>query len=396
MAAAKAAPKLQPPDHAGHRHEPSDPYFCPMHPEETGLDENARCPLCKMKLEKRAAPSGVPGLVPIMLSFDRTQLIGVRTAKARAGALSPGLKALGFVTADEARLSRVHARFAGWVESLNVRATGEKVTHGQALAGVYNVELAPAQQELLAARKWNPARDASAGGAAPPALAGLERDARERLRLFGMSAAEIERVVETGKPARTIAVRSPASGYVVRKSVVQGDYVEPGTELFEIADLATVWILADIYEQDMARLAVGQQASVTTSAYPAARFTGKVGFVYPVVDTASRTLRVRIQLDNRDAKLRPGMYADVTLSTSGAEAVMIPTEALVDTGEHQYVFLAKEKGTFEPRLVKLGPRSADEVQVLEGVAVGDEVVTTANFLIDSESRLKAAIQGKAQ
>lgn len=392
----KPAAKPKSDEHAGHRHEPTDPYFCPMHPEETGQDDRARCPLCGMKLEKRGTPQGVPGLVPIMLSFDRTQLIGVRTAKAQAGSLSAGLRAVGFVSADETRLSRVHTRFAGWVERLNVRATGERVKQGQTLAGIYNVELAPAQQELLAARKWAPAGGLAATSGTPPALTGLENDARERLRLFGMSNAEIDMVVKTGKPARTIAVAAPTSGYVVRKNVVQGDYVEPGSELFEIADLSTVWVLADIYEQDMARLATGQEATVTTSASPAERFAGKVGFVYPVVDPASRTLRVRVELDNRELKLRPGMYADVALSTSGARAVMIPTEALVDTGEHQYVFLAKEKGTFEPRLVKVGARSGDQIQVLEGVAVGEEVVTTANFLLDSESRLKAAIQGNAQ
>jgi membrane fusion protein, copper/silver efflux system len=382
----KAAPKPKQPDHAGHRHEPSDPYFCPMHPEETGQDEKARCPICGMKLEKRGAPQGVPGLAPIMLSLDRTQLIGVRTADVRAGELSGGLKAVGFVSADESRLSRVHARFAGWIESMGVRASGEKVKAGQTLASIYNVELAPAQQELLAARKW----------ATSPANAGLERDARERLRLFGMSTAEIDRVVETGKPARTIAVSAPSSGYVVRRNVVQGPYVDPGTELFEIADLSRVWVLADIYEQDMARLAVGQEAAVTSSAYPGERFTGKVAFIYPVVDSSSRTLRVRVELENRALKLRPGMYADVALSTSGAQAAMIPSEALVDTGEHQYVFLAKEKGTFEPRLVKVGPRSGDEIQILEGVAVGEQVVTTANFLLDSESRLRSAIHGSAK
>jgi len=394
-------------EHAGHRHEPSDLYFCPMHPNETGADESARCPICRMKLEKRAAgdgaapapstamPQGVPGLVPVMLTLDRTQLIGVRTAKVEQGQLAQELKAVGFVAADEARIARVSTRFAGWVERLAVRTTGEKVRPGQVLAGIFNLELLPAQQEFLAARRWSGAPSSGASNAAQLG-SGMEQDARVRLQLFGMSPSEIDNIAKTGKPARTVAVTSPAGGYVVRKNVVQGDYVQPGTELFEIADLSKVWVLADVYEQDMARLATGQKAAVSVAAYPAERFAGQVGFIYPTVDATTRTLRVRIELDNRDQRLRPGMYADVLLQLGDHQAVVIPTEALVDTGDHKYVFIAKEGGLFEPRRVKAGSRSGDKVQIFEGLAVGEEVVTTANFLIDSESRLKAAVQGSTE
>lgn len=398
---AKAAAKAPSEEHAGHRHEPSDPYFCPMHPEETGADESARCPICKMKFEKRdsvpansALPADVPGLVPVTLSFDRTQLIGMRSAKAESAALAEELKAAGFVSADEGRLSRVHARFSGWVERLAVRTTGEKVRAGQVLAGVFNLELLPAQQEFLAARRWTTAAGSTGGNAAAPP--GLEQDARARLQLFGMSPAEIEGVAKTGQPVRTVAVTSPAAGYVVRKSVVQGDYIQPGTELFEIADLSKVWVLADVYEQDVARIAVGQAATVFVGAYQGDHFSGKVGFVAPTVDAATRTLRVRIELDNAAQKLKPGMFADVRLQASGGQAVMIPSEALVDTGDYQYVFLAKEAGRFEPRRVRAGARSAGRVQIIEGLSVGDVVVTTANFLIDSESRLQAAVQGSQE
>jgi membrane fusion protein, copper/silver efflux system len=402
--APQAAPKAPSADHAGHRHEPSDPYFCPMHPDETGTDESARCPICKMKLEKRGpAPAasallpGVPGLVPVTLSFDRTQLIGMRSAKAESAALAAELKAAGFVSADESRLSRVHARFSGWVERLAVRTTGEKVRAGQVLAAVFNLELLPAQQEFLAARRWTAADGSSRSGTTPAVPSGLEQDARGRLQLFGMSAAEIEGVAKTGKPVRTVAVTAPATGHIVRKSIVQGDYIQPGTELFEIADLSKVWVLADVYEQDMARIAIGQVATVLVGAYQGEQFQGQVGFVAPTVDASTRTLRIRIELDNAAQKLKPGMFADVRLQVPGGHAaVMIPSEALVDTGDYQYVFLAKEAGRFEPRRVRAGVRSAGRVQILEGLSAGDEVVTTANFLIDSESRLQAAVQGSAQ
>ncbi len=392
-------PKAPGNEHAGHRHQPSDPYACPMHPEETGLDESARCPICNMKLEKRdpapaaSLPPDVPGLAPVTLSFDRTQLTGVRKAKAEAAPLAEELKAAGFVSADEARLSRVHARFSGWVEQLAVRTTGEKVRAGQVLAGVFNLELLPAQQEFLAARRWSSAGGAPGSGAAVPS--GLGQDARTRLQLFGMSAAEIESVAKTGKPVRTVAVTSPAAGYVVRKSVVQGQYIQPGTELFEIADLSKVWVLADVYEQDAARVAVGRAATVLVGAYGGEQFPGRIRFISPTVDATTRTLRVRIELDNAAQKLKPGMFADVRLEAPAGQAVMIPAEALVDTGDYQYVFLAKEAGRFEPRRVRAGARSAGRVQILEGLSAGDEVVTTANFLIDSESRLQAAVQGSA-
>lgn len=411
------------PEHAGHRHNAADPYFCPMHPEETGSDAEARCPICEMKLEKRsvpapsaiptpsaamapppgmpnapsdpAQPQGVPGLVPVELSMDRVQLIGVRTAAATSEALVPELRTVGYVTADESRLARVHARFSGWIEQMGVNTTGQKVKRGQVLAGVYNLELLPAQQEYLAAQRWSSASVPGATTAGAPPVNRLEQDARARLELFGLSPGEINSIAKTGEPVRTIAVSAPIGGYVVRKNVVQGTYVQPGTELFEIADLSKVWVLANVYEYEIGRVSVGQAASVVVGAYPKEPLSGKVAFIYPTVDSATRTLSVRIELENKDFKLHPGMYGDVVIQLSSAQGVVVPFEALVDTGDFQYVFLAKEGGRFEPRRVSVGARSGEKVQILAGLSAGETVVTTANFLIDSESRLRAAIEGTA-
>jgi Cu(I)/Ag(I) efflux system membrane fusion protein len=295
------------------------------------------------------------------------------------------------VAVDEARLARVHARYSGWVEQLLVATTGQKVRRGQVLAALYNLELVPAQQEFLAARRWSKP-GATGESTLAPSGESLEEDARARLELFGLSRGEIEVIAKTGKPARAIAVSAPIDGYVVRKSAVRGSYVQPGTELFEIADLSKVWVVAEIYEYDMARVRVGQTVDVALSAYPGQRFSGKVAFIQPTVDAATRTSSVRVELPNKDGKLRPGMYGDVTIRLDGAEGVVVPAEALVDTGEYQYVFLAREGGRFEPRRVRAGARSGGKVQILEGLAPGDSVVTTANFLIDSESRLRAAIE----
>lgn len=398
------------PSHAGHRHEPTDPYFCPMHPEETALEATARCPLCGMKLDARkpgtaapgadagagaAAPEGVPGLVPVELSMDRVQLIGMKTAVARRAELLAELRAVGVVSADEAKIARVHTRFSGWIERLDVATTGQKVKKGQTLATIFNTELLPAQHEFLSAKRWSAERAAHppSAPAMPHLNASLEQDARTRLELLGMSAAEIDRLAQTGVPSRTIAVTAPASGYVIAKNVVQGTYVQPGTELFEIADLSRVWVLADIYEYEMERVRVGQTAHVAINAYPGQRVTGKVGFLYPTLDTQTRTLRVRVELENTGMKLRPGMYGEIMLELGEAHGVVVPSEAVVDTGEYQYAFIAKEGGRFEPRRVRVGARTAERTQVLQGLVEGDVVVTTANFLVDSESRLRAAIDG---
>lgn len=390
--------------HEGHRHSPSDSFYCPMHPEETGTDGSARCPLCGMKLERRQpeqSPQGattlggtaVPGLVPIQLSFDRVQLIGVRTAAAAEEELGSELHAVGFVSPDETKLARVQPRFSGWIEQLPAAETGQRVTRGQVLANIYNLELLPAQQEYLAARRWASASDAPGAARAPAALNhSLEQDARGRLELLGMTAAEIDQITKTGNAVRTVAITAPSSGYIISKNAVLGAYVQPGTQLFDIADLSRVWVLADIYEHEIGRVKVGQRAEIALTAYPNERFSGSLGFIYPALDERTRTLRVRIELDNPGLQLRPGMYGDVSIRLESARGVVIPVEALVDTGNHQYVFVAKQGGVFEPRRVRVGTRSRERVQVLEGLAAGELVVTTSNFLIDSESRLRAAIE----
>jgi len=411
-AAETAKPKPAPESHAGHRHEASDRFICPMHPEETGVDASARCPICGMKMVERssvpsaasASPSpaptaasqadrAVPGLVPVDLSLDRLQLIGVRTAKATVEALVPELVTVGYVAADESRTARVHSRFPGWVERIAVGSTGQKVRRGEVLASLYNLELVPAQQEFLAARRAMPAHGAAGSSAANEGISGLERDARTRLELFGMSKGEIDGIASSGKPARTVAVTAPIGGHVLERSAVLGSYVEPGTELFEIADLSRLWVTADIYEHEIGRVRVGQKATVTIAAYPNDKWLATLGFVYPTVEPSTRTLRVRLEVDNADGRLRPGMFANVTLALDPAKGVVIPAEALIDTGEHRYVFVSTAPGHFEPRSVRAGARAAGRVEVLEGVAEGETVVTTAGFLIDSESRLHAALAG---
>ena len=363
-------------------------YWCPMHPEVASDDPNAICEKCGgMKLIPREQ---LPGLTTVEVGQDRLQLIGMKTAVAVLEKLAPTLRTVGMIAPDEGATAVVTSRVTGWVEKVMVSQSGERVKKGQPLAKIYGVELNAAQLNYLNAIKWT--RDWSAGQSTQGTQA-LEVDARQRLVLNGFTPLDIKELEEKKSPLEFLTVRAPIDGYVGRRGVQVGGYVTPGQELYEIADIANVWVLADLYEADIGRVAAGQRATVTLQALPGESFTGKVAYLYPAVNPQSRTMQTRIVVPNVKGRLRPGMYADVVIDLGMTEGTTIPAEALVDTGEAQYVFVALPGGRFEPRPVTVGARTADKVQILRGVHPGESVVTTANFLIDSESRLRAAIQG---
>ena len=383
--------------HAAHATE----YFCPMHPAVV-QDQPGTCPICNMSLVARAAPqphaghaeaspaeSSEPpkGLTPITLTPERVQLIGMRTAQVARGPLPTTLRAPAAIAAREDALSTVQIRAAGWIEELHVAATGEPVARGQLLARLYSPELLAAQEELLNAQRW---------ASGTPDGAELLESARRRLALLGMEPREIDEVARTGTPHRLIEVRSPARGYVADKAALPGLYVQPGAELFRIADLAQVWALVDVFERDAGSLRVGQRAEVTLLAYPGETFAGKVTLVHPVLSTETRTLRARVALKNPGLKLKPGMFAEVQLEVAQAEALLVPREALVDVGSQQYVFVQTAPGRFVPRLVEIAARTSDAVAVRTGLREGETVVTTGNFLLDSESRLRFTTEGLAR
>jgi Cu(I)/Ag(I) efflux system membrane fusion protein len=369
-------------------------YYCPMHPSYTST-KPGECPICGMSLEPipqeaqgaSAAQGDVPGHAGVHITPERIQLIGVRLAPVERRVLGGRLDLVGFVAPDETALRRVQLRVAGWVQELYVNRTGERVAAGQPLLAIYSPELYQSEQEYLIelkALETSPAAGHEGGGAGA---------ARERLSLLGVPAAEIARLEAERSAATRLVLTAPFAGTVLERGVVEGQYVGADTPLFSLADLSHLWVLADLYEMDFGRVKRGDVARFTTDALPGRAFEGRVDFVYPTVSSETRTMKLRIALASPDAMLRPGMYGRVRVSASSAPGLAVPSEAVVNAGEHDYVFLARAGGHFEPRLVTLGVRDGDQVQILKGVAAGDTVVASASFLIDSESRLKAAIAG---
>jgi membrane fusion protein, copper/silver efflux system len=381
-------------------------YHCPMHPAVV-MDHPGECPICGMSLvaietprhaaasQPASGPAAVPipGVAPVMLSAERVRLAGLRTAPVARERSGPGLRTVGFVVANEQGLARIHPRFSGWIEDLLVPQTGQRVERGQVLATIYSPELVAAQQDFLNVTRWL----AAAGGApaTAAATARLVEDARRKLELLGVAREELDEVARTGRPLRALKVRATATGYVTQKAAVRGLYVQPATELFQVADLRTVWVTADVYEHELSRVRVGGAARLTVSAHPAETFSGRVQFIYPTLNAETRTLRVRLEFENPGLKLKPGYYGTVVLDLPAREGLAIPAEAVVDTGAAVYVYVARPDHTYEPRRVKLGARTDARVQVVAGLAAGDEVVTTGNFVLDAEARLRAAIEGSA-
>jgi multidrug efflux pump subunit AcrA (membrane-fusion protein) len=383
VAAGAAAAKLRP---------GSVLYRCPMHPSYT-RDKPGDCAICGMTLERvdpaerSAAQRGdVPGLVSVQIPAERTQLIGVRLARVERGSLGEGSPLVGFVAPDETRLKRVQLRVAGWVQDVAMNRTGETVRAGQPMLTLYSPELVQSEREYLIAL--------GEGAGMAGHDAGAHDAARERLRLMGVPDDEVQRLERERTPSSRLALRSPVTGTVLERNLVEGQYVGADTPLFTVADLSRVWVLVDLYEMDMGRVRVGDRARFVADGLPGRTFDGAIDFIYPTVSNETRTLKARMSLANADGALRPGMYgqADVA-SRAGVTPLVVPSEAVVNTGVVSYVFLARGGGTFEPRRVWTGKDDGDRVVVLSGLAEGDTVVASASFLIDSESRLKAAIAG---
>jgi multidrug efflux pump subunit AcrA (membrane-fusion protein) len=335
--------------------------------------------------------STVEGRASVKVPPERAPLLGIRSVPVGSGFTGGTVRTVGRVAMDERRREVVHAKYEGYVEKLIVDFTGEPVRQGQPLLTIYSPELVAAQKEYLVAR----GAETRLGGSSVPGVASggaeLAEASRQRLRSFDVGPDEIAALEESGMPRRTITLRSPVSGVVIEKTAVEGMKVSPTDRLYEIADLSHVWILAEVYEKDLGTVRVGLPARVTLATPPGGEWRGKVSFVSPTVKPDTRTVEARIDVDNLGGVLKPDMFVDVSLEGAPSAALTVPESAVIPTGERTLVFVDKGDGHYEPREVALGARVPGGYEVRRGLAAGERVVVSANFLLDSESSLRAAI-----
>ncbi len=332
-----------------------------------------------------------PGTV--QLSPERQQMIGIKFGSAEMRHLEKVIRTTGRVDYDEKRLVTVSPKIGGWVEELYVDFTGAYVKKGAPLLSIYSPELVSTQEEYLVALKArdefrkSPFHEVVAGGDS------LAESARRRLKLWDISDEQIRKLEETRKPSKTLTLYSPYEGFLLEKMVYKGMNVMPGMALFRLADLSVVWIYADIYESELPLIRLGQSASFRLPYLPSESFTGKVIYIYPSLDAKSRTAKVRLEFPNRKGALKPEMYADVEIKIDMGQKLAVPESAIIDTGVRQVAIIDRGSGYFEPRDVKLGVKVEDYYEVIDGLKPGERVVTSANFLIDSESKFKEAMGG---
>jgi Cu(I)/Ag(I) efflux system membrane fusion protein len=344
---------------------------------------------------KDGAMQGMPGMAgapsgAVVVPAVARQLIGVRSAPVAYATLTQEIRAVGMVGYDERGLTQVTVKTPGWVREVLVDSIGRPVRKGDPLFTLYSPDLLATQDEHLLAVKTQAQLAASPLDDAKANAASLVASTRQRLRLWDVTDAQVATLERRGKAEPVLTVYAPSSGIVMKREALPGKYVEPGTTLYELADLSTVWISADIYESEVAAVTLNQPASVTFAAYPGKAFRGTVSYVYSTLNAEARTVRVRVEMPNPGLRLKPGMFGTVTLVTDAAKMLVVPKEAVLDTGLRQLVFMDRGEGAYAPYPVKLGHRSQDTVEVLEGLKEGDRVVTSANFLLDAESKLTSA------
>jgi membrane fusion protein, copper/silver efflux system len=323
----------------------------------------------------------------VVLTPKQIQQLGVTFGTVALRQLSNEVRTVGTVVVNETRLAKVTPKFSGYVEKLYVNFVGQPVRRGEPLAAIFSPDLVAAEQELLVSARLS----RTIGASSVPGVSGSSTDllaaAKERLRLWDVSDAQINEVLRTGRPMRTEMLSAPASGFVIDKKVVQGQSIQAGEELYTIADLSDVWVEAQLREEDAGRVGVGAAATLQFTSYPGRPFTGRVTYIDPMLGEQARTVKARITVPNSDARIKPGMYATVVLTSATQSALTVPRYAVVQTGERALVFVDLANGKLSAQTVRIGRTSGDLVEILSGLASGQRVVTSAQFLIDSESNL---------
>lgn len=343
-------------------------------------------------------PSGnatVAGHVPVKISLDRQQAMGITVDQARLMNLEDSIRTVGRVTIDETRIHHIHTKFEGFIEHLFVDFVGEFVKKGDPLFTIYSPELLAAQKEFLLALR---AKEELVKSGSDGSFAGIDlvEAARQRLSLWDIDPNEIAQLEGTRQTIKAVTIYSPSTGFVSAKMVAHGTKVGPADTIYDLVDLSSVWVLADLYEADLPFVTVGQSAEMTLPYQPGRTWKGSVTYIYPTLDEKTRTAKARLEFPNSGSLLKPEMYADVTLKRKLGKSVAVPESAVISTGERMIVFVAKGDGLFEPREVTTGAKIRNYYEIKSGVAAGEKVVTGANFLLDSESKLRAALSGAAR
>ena len=331
----------------------------------------------------------------VEIPTDKQQLIGVRTVKAAIKPMYRVIRTVGRIEYDERKLATANTKIEGWIEKLHVDFTGRYVQKGEPLAEIYSPELVATQQEFLNILRWasqskSVKDERTAMFLAKDAQAILEA-AKERLRLWDISDEQIAKIETTGKPIRTLTIYSPVSGHVLQKMAVQGMRVMPGEKLFDVVDLSSVWIVADIYEYELPLIKLGQTARIGLSYFPGKEFSTQVDYIYPALASETRTAKVRFTIPNPEGTLKPQMFTNVEIKINLGNRLAVPSEAVIDTGGRQIVYVDKGEGYFEPREVTTGLKVDELVEVTGGLKAGEKVASSANFLIDSEAQLKGVV-----
>jgi membrane fusion protein, copper/silver efflux system len=335
-----------------------------------------------------AMPAGSVKITP-----DKQKLIGVRTETAERQSLVRSVRTTGQLTGDETKLAHIHVKVNGYIDKVYVDYIGQLVKKGQPLFTLYSPDLVATEEEYLIAKRGAKEMGSSQFPDVSQGSQSLLRSTRERLKLWDISDEQIKKLDESGEVTKTLTFYSPVSGFVTDRKAFPQTAVTPDMDLYVISDLSTIWVNADVYEYEVPFVKVGQIADMRLSYYAGRTYTGKITYIYPNVDPVSRTVKVRIEFPNPNFDLKPQMFADVQLKINYGKQIAVPQEAIMDSGDKQYVFVVHDGGVFEPRVIQMGAKLEGKVLILSGLKAGETIVTSGNFLIDSESRLKSAMSG---
>ncbi len=390
-------------------------YACPMHPTYTS-DRPGDCPICGMRLvkkdiketskivERKMEHEGQKMKMPMDMeegkekSFkleidpDKQQYIGIKVTKAIKKDAKKEIKALGTIVPDETKLAHIHTKFSGYIQKVFADYEGKLVSKGQPLFTVYSPELVSTQEEyLLALEAEEKLKDSKF-----PEIAKSQREllsaARKRLELWDVSSEQIDKLRETKQVTKELTIYSPVNGFITKREAFEGTEIKPEDTLYDIADLSRVWVFAEVYEVDLPQIIIGQTATINFQYGNEKPLTGKITYIYPMIDPTTRTVKVRLEVNNSGYKLKPDMYVNAVVLSDIGKQIVVPTRAVIDRGERKIVFVKSVKGQFTPQDVELGPEVNDERVIYSGLNEGDEVVTDGNFLLDSESNLETALQ----